>query len=108
MLDSPRVFSACEQDRFAIEGGGGGVEDSVDRIRPIVRGQDRVVSVAAEELALVHASAASRAGSRTEAATPAASSRSAARWKARVDSAPSFVFSSSVPSPSLQPPVAKS
>src|SRR5437763_6267344 len=104
--DSPEVLNAREQDGFAVDRCGRRVEDGVGRIGPILRSQDRIARVTAEELSLAHAAA--RTGSRTEVLTPAASSRTAARWNASVDSAPSFAFSSSVPSPSLQPPVAKS
>ena len=103
--DPAEVFDPCKEDGLAVERGGGGVEDGIDRIRPVLRGQNRVVGVTLEKLSLGHVA---RAGSRTEVGTPAASSMSAARWNASVDSAPSLAFISSVPSPSLQPPVAKS
>ena len=88
----------------------GRVEDGVDRIRPVVRRQDRVGRVAVEELAACsrrRTGLARRADGGT-AGRPAVSSSSAARWKASVDSAPSLSFVVSSPSPSLQPPVAKS
>jgi len=61
-----------------------------------------------EELAFAHAAEASIGRCRSTAGSPAASRRSAARWKASVDSAPSLSLVVSSPSPSLQPPVAKS
>ena len=90
----------------------GGVEHGVDRIRPVLRGQDRVGRVAIEELSAlatsVHAGSQPVSRVRWTAGSPAASSSSAARWTASVDSAPWLSFVVSSPSPSLQPPVAKS
>src|SRR5207248_391671 len=81
MGDPSQVFDTREQDRAAVEGGGCWVEDGVDRIGPILRGQDRIGGVPDEELPRHQATASSRTPERT----PAASSTSAARWKARVD-----------------------
>ena len=113
-------LDAREQDRLAADDRRRRVEDDVDRSRPVRSAQDRVAGVAAEELALLapharvggaapgHAATPRRAGRRSTRGRPAASSTCCARWKASVDSAPSFAFTASSPSPSLQPPVAKS
>ena len=104
--ETGQVLDAGEKHGRAVELRCGGVERGVDRIRPVLRCQDRIGRVAIEELSFVHAVAVSRV--RWTAGSPAASSSSAAPCTASVDSAPWLSLVVSSPSPSLQPPVAKS
>ena len=108
MGDSSTILDAREHDGFTVDERRRGVEDGVDRLAPIGRSQDRVAGMAPEHLVARHHAALARILSRSGAGRAAASSRSWARWKASVDSAPSFALRSVSPRPSLQPPVAKS
>ena len=90
----------------------GRVEDGVDRIRPVRRGQDRVGRVTVEELAalLTPAAALGARGRRGRAAqTPARVEEQRRAMEARASTRrPRCRSCVSSPSPSLQPPVAKS
>ena len=88
-------FHPGDQDRLAVDEGRGRVEDGVDRVRPVLGCEDRVAGMPPEELSLRGAHAALTLATRRRRTTgrPAASSTSSARWKASVDSAPSFAFS---------------
>ena len=110
MRDPGQRLDPREQDGLAADDRGAGVEDHVDRFRPVGRRQDWISRMATEKLAAVrHAVARGRIEPRRRTrGSPAASSTSCARWKAKVDSAPSFSLTASSPSPSPQPPVAKS
>jgi hypothetical protein len=50
MGHSSAIFYAAEQERFAIlEQNRAGIEDTVDWIRPVFSGQDRIAAISREE-----------------------------------------------------------
>jgi len=78
--DAGERFHSGQEDCLARNDRSAGVEDRIDRIRPVGCGEDRVLRVAAEELARDgHATAARGARRRSTIGRPAASSTSSAR-----------------------------
>ena len=108
MGDASAILDAREHHGLAVHDRRSRVEDGVDRFAPVAGGQDRIAGMTPEHLVARHHAALARSVRRSRAGRAAASRSSCARWKASVDSAPSFAFRSVSPRPSLQPPVAKS
>ena len=116
--DPRAVFDTREERGLAVDERRSRVEDGVGSVRPVFGGEDRIPGIADKELCREPACRLLQSGHaaatalvdwwRTTTGSSAVSSASCARWKASVDSAPSFPLMSSSPRPSPQPPVAKS